>query len=485
VRTSIAALTVVSLLSILTATVARAAPTQVNVRIEGKAETLFEGPIWTEGHDVLASSDTKQRPCDGIDPLDPQNQTPGPTPTAASVDAMGIIGETFDGQWYPGYNDYFITRWGPDQEAGGMSWGILVNNVFTDVGGCQYELSAGDEALWAYNAFGHKPFLALLPVTAHYTSGARPLTATAELGKPFEVEVLNYSDDEEDDPPAVPERTGSAPVQGADVSPVTTSAKGFETVQAASPQTVTTNARGKTTLVFQSTGWHRIKASAFDGEGTEDAIRSNRLDVCVPAGGETGCGEPPAEDRVRVPQSLEAEIAAEEARHREEAAKSHEEELGPSPPPANPTPTPQGGSGAPTSPAPSGSGQPTDSPGSVARVGTALDPYDDRWSTLRYRGHWRQIEQPDAWLGTVSRGSVGARVSLRLSAGRPVFLLRAMPHRAQIEIRTGSRRQVFAIARGASAAPRLITAASRSRTGTVILRILEGTVDLDGVAVEP
>jgi hypothetical protein len=33
----------------------------------------------------------------------------------------------------------------------------------------------------------------------------------------------------------------------------------------------------------------------------EAAVRSNRLDVCVPAEGQSTCGEPPAEDRVRTP----------------------------------------------------------------------------------------------------------------------------------------------------------------------------------------
>ena len=41
----------------------------------------------------------------------------------------------------------------------------------------------------------------------HYTSGTRPLTATAELDKPFEVEVLDYADQQEDKPPADPERS--------------------------------------------------------------------------------------------------------------------------------------------------------------------------------------------------------------------------------------------------------------------------------------
>jgi hypothetical protein len=313
-RTTIATLIVATL--IIAATSAQAAPTLVNVRIEGKSETLFEGPIWTEGHYVQASSDSEARPCDGINPLDPQNKAPGATPTAASVDAMSLIGETFDGQWYPGYHDYLITRLGPDHEEEGMSWGILVNNVFTNVGGCQYELGAGDEVLWAYNAFDHRPFLALFP--AGDTSGTRPLTATAELNKPFEVEVLDYSDDAEDVPPVHPERTGSAPFEGADVSPVLTGANGFERVETENPASVTTDAQGRATITFTEPGWHRIKATALGSGGKESAIRSNRLDVCVPAEGESGCGASPAEDQARAVQRTAEEMLREdEAPHKE------------------------------------------------------------------------------------------------------------------------------------------------------------------------
>jgi hypothetical protein len=326
VRTVIATLTVATLITTFAGPVAWAAPTQVNVRIEGRSETLFEGPIWTEGHDIEASSDTQERSCDGINPNDPGNVTPGPTPTAAAVDAMSLIGETFNGQWYGGYDDYFITRWGPDKEEEGMSWGILVNNVFTDVGGCQYELRTGDEVLWVYDAFEHKPFLALFAADEHYTSGVRPLTATAELGKPFEVEVLDYDDDTEDVPPAAPERTGSSPYEGADVSPARTSAKGFEQVQTKSAETVKTNAEGKASITFTEPGWHGIKATAVNVGGEEDAIRSNRLDVCVPAGGASGCGEPPVEDQVRIPpHTAEEAEREEEAKLHEEEAKRHEE----------------------------------------------------------------------------------------------------------------------------------------------------------------
>jgi hypothetical protein len=306
-RHIVAALLVASLLFIV-ASVAQATPTQVNVRIEGKSETLFEGPIWTEGHDVKASSDTQARSCNGTN--NHQHATAGPTPTASAVDAMRIITETFDAQWYgSSFDDYFLTRFGPDEQGVTESayWGILVNNVFANVGGCQYELGPDNEVLWAYDAFKERPFLALLPVAAGYTSGPRPLTAIAELGKPFSVEVINYADDREDNPPSTPERTGSTPEPGARVSPVHTASNGFEKIETESSPTVVTDAQGKASITFTTPGWHRIKATVVTPQGMEVAVRSNRLDVCVPAEGQSTCGEPPAEDQVRTPPPPEAE----------------------------------------------------------------------------------------------------------------------------------------------------------------------------------
>jgi hypothetical protein len=308
---------------------AEAAPVTVNVRIEGKTETLFEGPVSVTPHAVKATSDTVERRCDGINMLDPWNTTPEPTPTSSSVDAMSLIGESFDGLWYPGYDDYFIKRFGPDAEKEGKSWGILVNNTFTDVGGCQYQLDAGDEVLWAFNAFEFRPILALFPAAANYASGPRPLTATATLGQPFEVEVASYDDDTEDVPPAHPERAGSSDFDGADVSPVTTNASnGFERVDVEDPATVKTDSHGKASITFTTSGWHRIKATVPAtrlGATEEEAIRSNRLDVCVPAVGQTGCGALPAEDEVRVPQATIEAPAREQKEHEEQEEREAQE----------------------------------------------------------------------------------------------------------------------------------------------------------------
>ncbi|HTA97383.1 MAG TPA: DUF4430 domain-containing protein [Solirubrobacteraceae bacterium] len=328
-RTTVATLAVATLM--IFATSAQAAPTLVNVRIEGKNETLFEGPILTEGHEVKASSDTQERPCDGINSLDPQNKTPGATPTAASADAMSLIGETFDGQWYPGYDDYFITRWGPDEQdpAEGAYWGILVNDVFTNVGGCQYELHENDEVLWVYDAFKERANLALFP--AGDTASRPPLTAIAQLGQPFGLQVEVYGDDKEDNPPTEPDRADATPYKGAEVSPVLTSSKGLEQVQTTSPEVVTTSSEGKASITFTTPGWHRIKAGTPLGkEGEEEAVRSNRIDVCVPAPGETGCGPQPAEDESRTPAGLAVEP---EEEHHETPLETHE----------TPTQTPGGG----------------------------------------------------------------------------------------------------------------------------------------------
>lgn len=301
-------------------------PTAVNVRIEGRTQALFEGPILTEGHAVSSFrgdggsevEDLAEHSCDGINELDPGNTGPGPTPTAAGTDATEEIGEaqTMGGQWYPGFDDYFVKQWGAEAEnaeADGRSWGVLVNNVFTNVGGCQYELSTGDEVLWSYNAFEFRPFLALFATGASYTGGERPLTATASLGKPFEVEVLAYEDDGEDNPPAEPERAGASPLAGAVVAPVITSAKGFEKVEMESPAAIATDAEGKASVTFTSPGWHRLIAGApVNAEtGEEEAIRSNRLDVCVPPEGASGCGQLPGDDRLRVPPRYRAAIGPE------------------------------------------------------------------------------------------------------------------------------------------------------------------------------
>jgi hypothetical protein len=297
-RSSIAAFLVVTLLVILAAPLAQAAPSQVHVRIEGTTETIFEGPVLSDVHRVRDSNDSQWRRCNGVTGLDP-SAAPAVVPTSVSSDAMRVIGESFDGLWNSQWEDYFIERWGPDAQAADSFkyWGVLVNNVFTDIGGCQFQLDAGDEVLWVYNAFDNRPRMVLYP--ASYSGGPLQATATATLNQPFEVEVDTWASYNEGSPSPQPTRS-TTPYVGAEVAPVQTEAKGFQTVDVASPKTVLTGAGGKASITFTEAGWHRIKAVDF-AAGAEAAIRSNRLDVCVPQPPATGCGTPPADALVRTP----------------------------------------------------------------------------------------------------------------------------------------------------------------------------------------
>ncbi len=294
-RKLIAALVVVLLPAVIFVSVAGAVPSTVNLRIEGKEETLFEGRVPVSIEPIKASSDTEARACDGVNELDPQNTAPGVTPTLASVEAMASIGETFDGKWYPGFNDYFITRWGPDAQvpAADAYWGILVNGVYTNVGGCQFQLSETDEAVWVWDAFNFRPTLALFPAAAHYASGPRPTRAVAELGKPFAVETVEYPDNGSEGVPCdEPTREGSKAAAGVTVAPVEVDAKGFQRIETGSLEAVSTDALGKASITFSTPGIHRIKATVGEpGSETVD-VRSNGLEVCVPGGGETCAGFP-------------------------------------------------------------------------------------------------------------------------------------------------------------------------------------------------
>jgi hypothetical protein len=293
-RKSLAAICAALMLVLVIVPIAHAA-TEVNVRIEGKEETLFEKTIPVTIHKIEASSDTQERNCDGINELDPENTEPEITPTLASAEAMESIGETFDGEWYDGFGDYFITRFGPDEQDNNLSawWGILVNNVFTSVGGCQRQLHQGDEVLWIWNAFSARPMLALYPKAAHYVEGSRPERVVAQPGEPIPLEVVSWGEGGEGHTPEIPSREGSSPYEGASIAPVTVNEKGFQRLDVGSPETVVSNAEGKATVTYDKPGVYRIKATVGAVPGIEEtAVRSNGLEICVPAK-HGDCGEAP------------------------------------------------------------------------------------------------------------------------------------------------------------------------------------------------
>jgi len=305
-RTILATLAVALSIATLGAAPADAAPATVSVRVEGRSETLFEGPVLTDGHKVRAAGDTKApaagRRCNGLN--NGAHPTPGPTPTAAAVDAMAILGEGFDGDWYAEpFEDYFITQWGPDRQsvADAAYWGLVVNNVFTNVGGCQQQVDTGDEVLWVYDAFDNRPRLALYP--GDYGGGPVQLTAEAQLGVPFEVEVDVWDGFNEGGAPGAPPRSTKT-YAGATVAPVFEGDGGFEEVDVASPEAEVSGADGRASFTFGTPGWKRLKATRFVA-GEETVVRSNRLDVCVYEVAPSECPPLPADDLTRIPPPAE------------------------------------------------------------------------------------------------------------------------------------------------------------------------------------
>ena len=62
---------------------ALAAPAALNLRIEGKTATIYEGPVTSDGHVVEPATGERQR-CDGTN--GGANPQPGPTPTSTLDD---------------------------------------------------------------------------------------------------------------------------------------------------------------------------------------------------------------------------------------------------------------------------------------------------------------------------------------------------------------------------------------------------------------
>ncbi|QRV74318.1 hypothetical protein RhiJN_02332 [Ceratobasidium sp. AG-Ba] len=215
------------------------AVTQVFLRIEASASTLFEGTIKTHGHDVTTASGGTHH-CDGTN--NGQNPVPGPTCTSALDDITKISPFKWDGTWDNNFEDYFVTRIGGTSQTSTQFWGSLLNWQFTPVGGCQQQVAAGDTILWAFDAFSKTHFLKL--------DGP----STAKVGVPFQVTVTDGS--------------SNIVISGATVAGTTTSASGLSAPG-------TSDANGHMTVTFTSAGTKKIKAYR------DDSLRSNFLTVVV------------------------------------------------------------------------------------------------------------------------------------------------------------------------------------------------------------
>jgi hypothetical protein len=514
-----------------------AAPSEQRVRIEGATTTLYEGTLRTDGHAVQATSDTQSRRCDGTN--NGAHAEPGPTPTAASDDAMRSVGMAFDGQWYPGFDDYFLQQFGPDREdaATNAYWGILVNGVYTSVGGCQYRLNPGDQTLWVYDAFSMRDLLRLDgptgigEPTADVEGG--PTTATAQssfvvgLNAPLVVKAVRNEATGDVGAPG-----SRAPAVGVRVSPVLTAANGVQTINEADPATATTGADGTATLRWSTPGWKRVKAW---GTGV---VRSNRLDVCVRNADGSGCGTPPADTTPKdpppttVPQPPVTSTGSGSLADAAGQGGATPVRLGATTISAlrvttdgnpaaltgvrwaltgeplrswrieyrDPTATKPrwrtaargttqlsalldlpAGRSADLRAVFQGSGAPT-----TRAIGRVVVPLDERVRQVRISGARKRLRDPLAWRQTVTRLRRGATVRATLRAGRPIVVARADRRKAVIEVTAaGGRPQRLTVRGHADGRTVLTRARKRSRSGAVTIRVRSGTVLLDGLAVGP
>jgi hypothetical protein len=204
------------------------AATKVKVRVEGAKKTIFEGTVRTGVHLVTGDSSGPHK-CDGTN--GGAHPTPGPTATGALDTASKRANFGWTGSWSDDFEDFAVSQVGPDAATTSQFWGVGVNGKPLQVGGCQYQVKAGDEVIWGYDFFSKKHYLRLRG--GHKT----------RVGRLFKVKVVDGQD--------------GKPVRGARVG-------GRKT-----------NAKGIARLRFKSRGVKRLKARRAD------SLRSNQLRVKV------------------------------------------------------------------------------------------------------------------------------------------------------------------------------------------------------------
>jgi hypothetical protein len=207
-----------------------AAATTVNVRIEGKTKTLFEGPVKVSAHDVDPGDGSGPHKCDGTN--GGAGTTSGPTATSAMDDAVKLAGLTWSGSYNASFDDIIVNQIGPDTANDKQFWGVAVAGKSLEVGGCQRVVNKGEEVLWAYDLFNKKHLLR--------ATGGRKVRA----GKLYSVKVTDT-------------QGAGAPIKGASVGGKKTNSKGIAKLR------------------FKKPGTKRLKATR------KDSLRSNQLTVKV------------------------------------------------------------------------------------------------------------------------------------------------------------------------------------------------------------
>lgn len=446
----------------IAAPAAAADPVSVNLRVEGQSQTIFDGPVTTDGHNVTTQTSGTHH-CDGTN--NGAHPTPGPTATATLDDGARLNGFTWDGEWFEqDFQDFAITRVAGDNATSTQFWGFAVNFKFASSGGCQTRVNQGDEVLWVFDAFSKTHILKL----------AGPSAATT--GAPVTVSVTEG---------------GGAPIPGATVGGAQTGAD------------------GKATLSFAEAGIYRLKAERAD------SVRSNAISVCIDPPGADPCtsGDKTA-PRVVAVDLPGRELASERGRSRtmvvswqaddgngagvayysvdvREVANGIRASQADWRPVTDRTATP--------------SARFRGEPGKAyqfrvtavdraahrgtAESNTIVLPVDDRdRKLLRFSRGWKRTPRAPAWGETVRRTKeAGPTARLRFRGRRVSLISRRIPKGGRLRVTVGGRSKVVNL-RGRSAPRRVLWTSRRMRAGAHVLRIRSlggGPVEVDAVAPRP
>jgi hypothetical protein len=448
----------------IAAPAAAADPVSVNLRVEGQSQTLFDGPVTTDGHQITTPSGGTH-PCDGTN--NGAHPTPVPTATAALDDGARLNNFTWDADWFASFNDFIVTRVAGEAATSSQFWGFGVNFKFATVGGCQARVHQGDEVLWIFDAFSK----------AHVLKLAGPSAATT--GAPVTVTVTNGD---------------GAPIAGATVGGVQT------------------DADGKATLSFAQAGVHRLKAERAD------SVRSNSLTVCADPPGADPCtsGDKTAPTVVDV-DLPGRELLSERGRSRTMVVSWQADDGAGAGLAYYAVEVRETANGLRTSQAPPGdwnlmTGR-TATPSARFRAEsgkayqfrvTAVDratnrgsaessavvvPVDDRdRKLLRFSRGWKRTPLTTAWGTTVRRAAeAGATARLRFAGRRVSLIGRRIRKGGRLRVSVGGRSKVLNL-RGRSAPRQVLWTSRRMRDGAHVLRIRSmggGPVEVDAVAPRP
>jgi hypothetical protein len=429
----------------------------VNVRVEGASRTLFEGDLVVSSHNVQSLSERSIgaiRPCDGTN--NGAGGAPAPTATSAMFDALALQGQGFDGEWYDDYDDYLVSRLGGE----GASWRLFRDGTFATSGGCQVKLGDGSRVLWAAQP-GTALALSLSGSTVTTSPGAEVYVAGSDGSQGQVLGTANGSGQL-----ALPAMAGGAwyRIKARKSGAVRSNREDYcPSSCPAKPADMTV--RQAPAPVFYGPG------GAVLPDSQALATSKAHVQLSRPRAGTSGYRRGRVVVRWRVLQAgvglLRWTIASDDL-----STRSHRYV------------TRARGSSATSAtlrlPAGHVYALRFTSIDRLQRndrmsIGRVLVPIDDRSRRVSRRGRWARLRSATAWNGTLLRGRQGARLKVKLAAGRPALVLRG---KRRAVVRIGSR---LVKVRGA----RTAYGKARKKAGTVTVSVVRGSIDLDGVAASP